>query len=80
MSLDNWGNWYPDPVPPAGLLPPFDPGGAGNDVTGSDADPNLAGLVPPDPTKASFYYEDSAQISFWAWSVNQQLWLGFVTP
>lgn len=28
VSLDAWSNWYPDPVPPAGLLPPYVPSGS----------------------------------------------------
>lgn len=76
-----YGNWYPDPVPPAGLLPPYNPGGGSdNDVTGPDADPNVASVVPADPTKPAFYYQDNAAISLWMWSPSQQLWLGIITP
>lgn len=54
--------------------------GGNNNLTTSDANPNTAGLVPPDQTKASWFYQDPASGSgtnVWTWSVTNKNWTQF---
>lgn len=78
MPLDNFGNYIAILPDPPASPPPFS-GGGDNDVIGTVPDPNVASLVPADPTKPAFYYQDSGQIAFWAWSVQNQNWIPFIS-
>lgn len=79
-QIDNCGNYQP-------IVPDLPPDGSWTQpaaglpqvVIGSAADPNAGDIFPPDKTQPAFYYQDNAAISFWAWSVSGQNWIGFIT-
>lgn len=59
-------------------------GGSGgtNDLSTIDANPITAGLTPPDPTKASTFYQDPSITLFneWKWSIQNQTWFQTISP
>lgn len=46
------------------------------------ADPNVAGLVPDDPTHGAYFYQDPSITVYneWIWSVVNQLWYQKSSP
>jgi len=51
-----------------------------NNLSTTDANPNTAGLVPPDQTGASWFYQDPATGSgtnVWYWSKTNKNWVQF---
>jgi hypothetical protein len=50
--------------------------------TNSYSDPNVAALVPTDPTKAAQYQQDTSITLYnvWVWSVISQSWYQTVSP
>jgi len=52
------------------------------EYTGTYADPNAAGLIPDDPTKAASFYQDVSITKYneWKWSVTSQTWIQTSAP
>ena len=48
---------------------------AGQTLQGTAADPNAAGIVPPDANAAATYFADVASPALWNWSVSSKLWV-----
>lgn len=58
-------------------------GGIGRGVyTDTYDDPNTAGLVPNDPTRGAYFYQDPSITVFnqWTWSVANQVWYQWSSP
>lgn len=49
-------------------------GGSVQIITGSAANPNIAGVIPADPTKAALYYQNGGGTLF-QWDVPGQTWV-----
>lgn len=49
-------------------------GGSVQIITGSAANPNIAGVIPADPTKAALYYQNGGGTLF-QWDVPGQNWV-----
>lgn len=58
-------------------------GGAARAIyTDTYTDPNVAGLVPTDPTHGATFYQDPSITLYnqWNWSVSQQKWYQWSSP
>lgn len=47
-----------------------------------DADPNVAGIVPVDPTRGAEFYQDPTVTPYnrWAWSITGATWIQYIAP
>jgi hypothetical protein len=69
------------------LLCQISGGGSGSviqTISTVDADPNAAGIVPADKTKAALFYQDPSVsggiFNVWHWSVTNQTWVQYSSP
>jgi hypothetical protein len=59
-------------------------GGTIQTISTTAADPNVAGIVPSDPTKAALFYQDPSVAggiyNVWHWGIVGQTWVQYSSP
>ena len=76
--LDAFGNWMPLLPEPVPASPTFHLGSAQQTYSDSFSDPN-GNVAPENLALAADYYQDTVPTNRWSWSVDEQVWLQYIS-